>query len=544
MRGMGLIKKSITLQLVGGIVLAGSIALAILFPLYYNMLHGLTEHMFEQSSTELSHALAQNSKNAVLAKDTGKLKSASDDILANENISARAVVFYGKDKAVISKAGEAANDNLTAELQGLLSSVDKKSISKLVAGSLAIVSPVFGEQAGAAEGYMALVLSLDKAAGEVDNFLILMNLLQLMVTVFVCGTLSIVVSKLISKPLVHIGQRMSDLANGDTKAEIPSVNREDEIGAMAQAVAVFRDNAVERFQLERAQQQEAEKKQEREEKLRGFIDQFDKDINEVIGSLDVSARQMNDTSRTLSAIADETQSQTGAAASASNDLSQNVQTIAGTIEEFSSSIREISQQVGRASQVVSTAAEKTNNTNNEVADLAVAAQRIGEAIVLIQQIAEQTNLLALNATIEAARAGDAGKGFAVVASEVKGLANQTAKATEEISQYIEHVQNSTENSVKAIGEIAEIMVEVTEITNSIATSTEEQSAVTSDISNNVHDAATKTQGVAQNVESIADGINKTADSAGNTSAASDSLNEKASLLHQRVSQFLKDVAAA
>lgn len=541
---MRLIKKSITLQLVGGIVLAGSIALAILFPLYYSMLHGLTKHMFGQSSTELTHALAQNSASAVKAKDAGKLKNAGEKIIANENISAQAVLFYGKDKAVVSKAGDEINGSLTGELQILVSSVDDRSVSKFISGSLVIVSPVIGEQAGVVEGYMALILSLDKVAGDIDNFLILMNLLQLLVTVFVCGTLSIVVSKLISKPLVRIGQRMSDLANGDTETEIPSENRQDEIGTMAQAVAVFRNNAVERIQLERAQQLEVEKKQEREEKLRSLIAQFDKDINEVIGSLDVSARQMNDTSRTLSAIADETQSQTGAAASASNDLSQNVQTIAGTIEEFSSSIREISQQVGRASQVVSTAAEKTNNTNNEVADLAVAAQRIGEAIVLIQQIAEQTNLLALNATIEAARAGDAGKGFAVVASEVKGLANQTAKATEEISQYIEHVQNSTENSVKAIGEIAEIMVEVTEITNSIATSTEEQSAVTSDISNNVHDAATKTQGVAKNVESIAEGINKTADSAGNTSAASDGLNEKASLLHQRVSQFLKDVAAA
>lgn len=539
---MDFIKRSITLQLVGGIVLAGSVALAILLPLYYSMLHDLANNQHENSTRELISALAQNSAVALKEKNSASLKQAGESILANENIDAKSVLFFGKDNSEISKSGDPVAAKVMNELQGMLSSAADNPVSKFIDGSLVVIAPAINSSVS--EGYIATVLSLNKVSGEVNGFLVVMNLLQIAVTVFVCGTLSIVVSRLISKPLVNIGNRMADLANGETDSPIPSENRLDEIGKMAKAVGVFRDNAVERMQLEKEQKLEADKKLNREEKLRELISQFDSDISEVVSGLDVSARQMSETSRVLSAVAEETQSQTGSAASASNDLSQNVQTIAGTVEEFSSSIREISQQVSRASEVVSTAAEKTNNTNTEVADLAVAAQRIGEAIVLIQQIAEQTNLLALNATIEAARAGDAGKGFAVVASEVKGLANQTAKATEEISQYIEHVQNSTENAVQAIGEIAEIMVEVTEITNSIATSTEEQSAVTSDISNNVHDAATKTQGVAQNVESIAEGINKTADSAGNTSAASGGLNEKASLLHQRVSQFLKDVAAA
>ncbi len=541
---MGFIKKSITLQLVSGIIAAGSVALTVLLPLYYFMLHNLQISEFQKGAEELTRVISLNISDAIAKKDVGALKTTNDALMSNESLGVLAVAVLGKDKAPIAEKGQLKEGALITVAQDILSAASTDPVSMSHSNVSIVAVPVAGEDKAAASGYLLLARSMDRVIGNTDYFLVKMNLLQILVTVFVCGTLSIVVSKLITKPLGNLVIRMTDLANGDKSSPIPSEMREDEVGSIAKAVGVFKDNAIERDKLESQQSEDAKSKTAREQKLSSLIEDFEHDIGEVIAGLDNSARQMNETSKTLSSIADETQRETGAAAASSADLSQNVQTVAGTIEEFSSSIKEISHQVNRASEVVSKASSKTQNTNNEVADLAVAAQRIGEAIVLIQQIAEQTNLLALNATIEAARAGDAGKGFAVVANEVKGLANQTAKATDEISQYIENVQKSTENAVLAIKEISETMVEVTDITNSIATSTEEQSAVTLDISRNVHDAAEKTQGVARNVESIATGINKTADSAGNSKAASDTLNERAGALHTRISQFLKDVAAA
>ncbi len=542
MKKIAALKMSISMKIVIGVLVSAIVTLIIAIPISSSVIKSIMLKEFEGAKTEITRLLAINASGAIRWKKKDVISSSYASIANDPLKPAHAIIATTKDKEELVGYGteRLSSADLLAQVKKL--ATDKPS-GLLLSDTYIVVAPTALGKKGNFHGYLAVAWSLDNLNSEVSSAIWTIAAIILGMIVVLVAIIMVALSTLVTAPLGRISSRMTSLATGNTSDEIPEETRGDEIGNMAHTVAIFRDNAIERDRLEQQQNEENQNRRAREEKLRDMISSFDSGVSEIISGLDMASGQMNETSVSLSQIADSTQKQTGSAADASNAVSENVQSVAAMIEEFSASIQDISSQVSRSTQVVDGAATKTTETNSDVAELATAAQRIGEAIVLIQQIAEQTNLLALNATIEAARAGDAGKGFAVVASEVKGLANQTAKATEEISEYIERVQSSTESAVNAIGEIAEIMAEVKEITSSIASATEEQSAATGEISQNIQNAAQGTRGVADNVQSISGGINNTAKSAEQVQTASGELNIKASMLREHITQFLQDVAA-
>lgn len=349
----------------------------------------------------------------------------------------------------------------------------------------------------------------------------------------------------IANPIARMTDAMRTLAGGDTSVEVPGAGRADEIGDMAEAVQVFKDNAIENTRLQ-TEQAENEKRAEVEKKaaMTALADKFEASVGEVVNSVSGSASEMQSTAQSMSTTAEQTSSQATSVAAATEEATTNVQTVATAAEELSASISEISRQVSQSSEITTRAVSQATKTNGTVRGLAESAQKIGEVVELINDIAAQTNLLALNATIEAARAGEAGKGFAVVASEVKGLATQTAKATEEIAAQIAGMQGVTEDTVTAIEAIGETISEVNEIANGIAASVEEQGAATQEIARNVQEAAKGTQEVSSNIGGVQQAADESGTAAKEVLSSAGELAQQSEMLRTEVTSFLEEVRSA
>ncbi len=347
----------------------------------------------------------------------------------------------------------------------------------------------------------------------------------------------------LGKPLNEISVTMTHLARGELNVEVPAQNTKDEIGDMARTVQVFKDNMIQAKKLAQEQLDEAQRKEQRRAALEVSAGTFENSIGNVLGELSNMSSSLEETSSIMSETANEASSKACAITESAELASSNVQTVASAADELSSSITEITRQVSRSTEIATTAVTEVGNTNEKVQGLADAARKISEVVSLITDIADQTNLLALNATIEAARAGDAGKGFAVVASEVKNLANQTTRATEEITAQISGIQGATNEAVEAIGSIGDTINDMNEIVSAIAAAVEQQGSATQEIARNIDEASNRTSHMASDVTEVNSCVGETEQAAGQVQEAVKALGGQSVQLRSVVETFLHDIKA-
>jgi methyl-accepting chemotaxis protein len=369
-------------------------------------------------------------------------------------------------------------------------------------------------------------------------------IVALLIGIVILAGLIFVMVRGICTPLDAMAGAMATLAAGDNSVAIPALGRKDEIGNMAAAMQIFKDNAVRAEQMAAEQRAEQEAKLRRTEMLERRTASFDSSVSSALKTVTAATSEMQANAAALSATAEQTSRQATVVSAASEEATSSVQTVAAATEQLSGSIAEISRQVGQSADIANKAAAEAERTNGQVRSLADAAEKIGEVVKLISDIASQTNLLALNATIEAARAGEAGKGFAVVASEVKNLATQTGRATEEISAQIASIQSATSNSVEAIQGITTIINEINHVASSIASAVEEQGAATREIARNIQQAAAGTQEVSSNITGVTQAAGDTGHAAGQMLAATSELARQSETLRKEVDSFLHDIKAS
>ncbi|WP_135080288.1 methyl-accepting chemotaxis protein [Terasakiella sp. SH-1] len=542
------------------IILVLTLILGVVSVSSLNTLSGLTEKLYKHPfavSTKVLQvkagiiAMHRGMKDVALAKNDEGITAAAKkvDVLEKEVLGYFDIInerFLG-DKAKVNELKQAVINWKTVrdEVIALMRQGKRLEAAEITKGKGAKVVKKINDSIdyltnfafNKADGFM-------KKAGETRDFIKIEAIILIVASIAIGILIAWLITASIKKPIAALGQRMLSLKEGEKESPIPGLERKDEIGDMAHNVEDFRKSLVEADAMAAEDVKRQEEQQKRAQAIEEMAGEFDLSMKQILESVGSAAVQMDSNAQGMNSIANRTSERAETVNTAAVQASANVQTVAAASEELTGSINEIASQVSLSTDVANKAVEEADEAATEIDRLTQSSQRIGEVIKLINDIADQTNLLALNATIEAARAGEAGKGFAVVASEVKNLANQTAKATEEIGMQIRDVQTATHQAATSMDGVIGIIREIQQISATIASAVEEQSSATQEIARNIDEASQGTEAVTNNISDVSSAANETGNASQEVLQAARTLGVHSDNLKNEVEQFITKVKSA